>query len=548
MIRLLFLILGTLIASPVFAAAPGEVVRSYPTPSARVTGLAGDGTHLWVVDHHQDELHRLDPKDGRIIETLEAPAFRATGVTFDGEQLWVADRAESMIYRFDRERRLTTRAIRSPLPRPEGLAWDGTHLWLSGARAGELVRVDPTDGTSVTRIPAPSPDVTKLDFDGRYLWAVDRIADKIYALDHRQGDVLLILPAPGPHSSGIAVVGDNLLVADYQTNLIYELHKTGRAVTTGDDRPIEVLYLNRVRNHGPGTLATVDIHLALPEDRRTQTLIGPPRLTPEPHAVVEDQWGQRFAHFRFEEVEAGGEAVAQIEVTAALRSKRHHILPEEVGPLHELPPAATRRYLVDGAKLDLEHPTIQRIVSEVVGDESNPYWIARRLARHVQDAMYYELAGGWNAAPTVLERGSGSCSEYTFAFMALCRAAGLPARYVGAYVIRGDDASTDDVFHRWPEIYLPRVGWLPFDVQAGDRDLEAERGAVFGALDDRFLITTVGGGDSNILGWTYNSRAEYTCRGRCKVARERLAEWEPGGDKEPEGAKSPSGDIHAVDD
>ena len=40
----------------------------------------------------------------------------------------------------------------------------------------------------------------------------------------------------------------------------------------------------------------------------------------------------------------------------------------------------------------------------------------------------------------------------------MCRAAGLPARYVGAIMIRGDDASTDEVYHRWPEVYLPGYG------------------------------------------------------------------------------------------
>ena len=55
--------------------------------------------------------------------------------------------------------------------------------------------------------------------------------------------------------------------------------------------------------------------------------------------------------------------------------------------------------------------------------------------------MYYERSGGWNTAPIVLERGNGSCSEYTFVFISMCRAAGVPARYVGSVVERGESAS-----------------------------------------------------------------------------------------------------------
>jgi NADH-quinone oxidoreductase subunit E len=67
--------------------------------------------------------------------------------------------------------------------------------------------------------------------------------------------------------------------------------------------------------------------------------------------------------------------------------------------------------------------------------------MVRRIARYIQARMTYELSGGWNVAPTVLERGTGSCSEYTFLMIAMCRAAGVPARYVGSIVVRGDDAS-----------------------------------------------------------------------------------------------------------
>ena len=138
-----------------------------------------------------------------------------------------------------------------------------------------------------------------------------------------------------------------------------------------------------------------------------------------------------------------------------------------------------------------------------------------------------ELVGGWNIAPTVIDRGSGSCSEYTFVFIAMCRAAGIPARYTGALVIRGDDASTDEVFHRWAEVYLPGYGWVPYDVQAGDKPTPEKQGEAFGDLPNRFLITTLGGGGSRYIGWDYNSTARWSCRGRCDVADLHLGDWFP---------------------
>ena len=219
---------------------------------------------------------------------------------------------------------------------------------------------------------------------------------------------------------------------------------------------------------------------------------------------------------------------------AKLYALDYFLLPDRVLQSKAAIPKQVRQlYLRDESKFDIKHPLIQKTVKDVVGQEKNPYWIARKLARHIQDSLEYELAGGWNVAPKVLERGTGSCSEYTFVFIALCRAAGVPARFAGALVVRSDDASTDEVFHRWAEIYLPPYGWVPVDVQHGDKPTEVERAEAWGRLENRFLITTHGGGASDLMEWNYNGLVSYTCEGPCKVDVEYFGEWEPSGEREP---------------
>jgi len=137
------------------------------------------------------------------------------------------------------------------------------------------------------------------------------------------------------------------------------------------------------------------------------------------------------------------------------------------------------------------------------------------------------MVGGWDVPEVVLKRGSGSCSEYTYTFVALCRAAGLPARYQGSIVVRGDDASIDEAFHRWAQVYLPGIGWLPVDANRGDAKAPADQARGFGELSNRFLITTQGGGDSEYLRWGYNSYARYKTTGCCKVEEDLFGFWEP---------------------
>jgi hypothetical protein len=213
--------------------------------------------------------------------------------------------------------------------------------------------------------------------------------------------------------------------------------------------------------------------------------------------------------------------------SAKMYETRFFVFPDKVGSLDEIPQKIRERYLVDDAKFSLENKIIQEGVKQAVGDESNPYWIGRKIFNYVIAHMEYELAGGWNVAPAVLDRGNGSCSEYSFVYIAMCRAAGLPARYAGSIVIRGDDASFDDVFHRWVEIYLPGYGWLPVDPSRGDKKWPADQANSFGFLSNGVLITTVGGGGSEYLEWGYNANERWTSKGKCKVVVENFGEWSP---------------------
>jgi len=152
----------------------------------------------------------------------------------------------------------------------------------------------------------------------------------------------------------------------------------------------------------------------------------------------------------------------------------------------------------------------------------------------VADQVEYELYGGWEPASVVLSRGSGSCSEYSFSTLALLRKAGIPARYVGAVSLRGDDICYDNVSHRWIEVYLPGFGWFPVDANAGDSDDVARQAFSFGGTAQGYLITTKHYGPSRYLEWSYNSHMTFARQGKAKVYEESLAEWDLPEGVEPE--------------
>jgi transglutaminase-like putative cysteine protease len=497
-------------------------------------GMTWDGQALWVADRKVNTLFKLGPLTGQVLATLPTPGYRPTGLAFDGKYLWVADRDQDSLFRLEPSTGLVDKVFRVPAKSPRGLAWDGEFLFLADGKDDLIYVIDPSDGATVRTIPAPHRAITGLTFDGKRLWAADRAMDEIYMVAPERGDVLGIIESPGPHPWGLAWDGARLWHADYQTRKIYAINvQADRPYQHLEDRTLRVEQVVNFHSQGPDELDTVDFFLAVPVSRYHQTILDKPHFSPPPRTLVADRWGQQIAHFRQQNVKPGTFLQPRIAVDAVLHKTRFWILPEQVKPLSSIPRDIRRAYLQDGSKYRLKDPIIIKAAREAVGDEKRPYWMARKIYHYVRDKLDYKLtAPGWDSAPLLLERGTGSCSEYSFVFIALCRANRIPARYVGGVVTRGDDAFVDNVFHRWAEIYLPGIGWIPVDPDRGDKKTPRGIALGFGNLDNTMLVTTVAGGESEYLDWKYNGNVKWTFRGRTQVYVEHIGELAPLGEIE----------------
>ena len=509
------------------SAHPGKTVTAFKTPYACSTGLTFDGRYLWVADHKADKLVCLNPKKGDIVKEIPSPGFWPLGLAWDGNCLWNIDRERRLIFQVDPADGTIRRVIEAPGREPEGLAWDGKTLWVSDPRGDEIMKIDLSDGTAVQSFPAPAGNVQGMTFDGTYLWSSDRILDEIHMIDPSNGEVILVVDSPGPYPRGLAWDGTYLWNVDYQTDSLYQIvRQDGDRYKLSDTRKARITETHQVKIYGEGKLQNLDVYIAVPEDLPQQK-IHAVAFHPDAPKPINDRWNQKFAHFRYQDVTSEATLSSVMTVEADISEISYFIFPDRYGTLKDIPNDIKSLYTANGTKYQTDDPYIQDLAKKIVGDEKNPYWIARKIFDHVRNTLEYKLEGGWNTAPVVLKRGTGSCSEYTFSFIALCRAAGLPARYVGSVVVRGDDASLDDVLHRWPEVYLPNYGWIPIDPQGGDKPLPRDRAMNIGHLSNRFLITTQGGGDSQYIGWYYNSYETYQTDPQVRVHVETFGEWEP---------------------
>lgn len=453
------------------------------------------GSFLWNSDYRgrtdksedlDGMIFKIDPKDGTLLKTLKSPAKSSKGLTFDGKYLWVIDDKKDMVIQFSQE-----------------------------------------DGTTISSFPSPSSDPKGITFDGKYLWISDRETDEIYMVDPKTGYVIIIANAPGNYVHGITVTGNKLWAVDFEEDKIFQLKIRDDDKYLQKDKEIhKVTFNHNTTCYGPGKIKSLEVNIALPANRDNQKILEDFSYNIEPEKIITDKWGQKTAFYEFKDIKPGEKKEIQVTSIFETCNIRYFIYPEKVGSLKDIPKDIKKKYLKDDVKYQINHDVIQKTIKDVVGEEENPYWIMRKLHQYLIGHLHYVMDGYWDTAPTVITNGHGSCSEYTFVFIALCKAAGLPTRYVGSVWDRKDLAYMDDVYHRWVEVYLPNYGWVPTDPTHGDRKSPRDQAFPIGLVRNKALITTQSGGGSKTMEWTYNSNETYITEPKTNLNVTHYADWD----------------------
>jgi len=522
-------------------AYTGEVIKSFKTPGSYPTGLTFDGENIWVADRGTDKIYCINPETGTVVREIESPAYWPTGLAWDGKYLWGADYRgrtnivedyDGMIFKIDPKDGTVLATLKAPSSSPKGLTWDGKYLWCVDDRTDMVIQFNPHDGTTINSFLSPAKDPKGITFDGKYLWISDETLNEIYMVDPENGLVIVILDGPGNTVHGLAMDNSKLWAVDHDADKIYQLKtRDDDNYTLKDKKKYKVTFKHQITCFGPGKIKELNVEIALPENRKNQNIIGDISYNIMPDKITTDQWGQKTASYKINDIAPGEKTDIQVTTTFESHIVRYFLYPDKVGKLSEIPKDIRNKYLVDDEKYQINSDIIQNIVKDVVGDEKNPYWIMRNLYQDLMERLHYNMDGFWDTAPTVLTNGHGSCSEYTFSFISLCRAAGLPARYVGSSWNRKGHAYMDEVYHRWPEVYFPNYGWVAVDPTYGDHMFNksnSPRDAAYyiGYVSNLGLITTQSGGGSSTLEWKYNRNEHYITEPKTNLNVSHFGDWE----------------------
>ena len=132
-----------------------------------------------------------------------------------------------------------------------------------------------------------------------------------------------------------------------------------------------------------------------------------------------------------------------------------------LGLPHELPPAVYAR----PTELTAAGPAIAPLAADLARPGRPALDRLHALASRLHDDLRFDTEA--TAVETTAEQactaGHGVCQDYAHIFIAACRAAGMPARYVSGQLFRRDGAHCQEAAHAWAEAWVEDLGWVAFD-------------------------------------------------------------------------------------
>jgi hypothetical protein len=139
------------------------------------------------------------------------------------------------------------------------------------------------------------------------------------------------------------------------------------------------------------------------------------------------------------------------------------------GPFLEADPQSLAPFLAPSLWIDSDDPAIRQQALLIVGDESDPLRAARLIGDWVYRTLEKTPTPDIPVATKVLKEQRGDCNEHTSLFIALARAAGIPAD-MSAGLVYLDDAF---YYHAWPRVFAGT--WIHMDPTFGQDIADAAR-------------------------------------------------------------------------
>jgi hypothetical protein len=162
-----------------------------------------------------------------------------------------------------------------------------------------------------------------------------------------------------------------------------------------------------------------------------------------------------------------------------------------------------KKYLEPSPWIDCEDSAIRAKALEIIGDETNSWRAAQKISKWVYENVRKTYNPGIPVASSVLLNRRGDCNEHTTLFIALARAAGIPAEMCTGLVYLKDGF----YYHAWPKVYIGST-WAHIDPTFGQTVADATHFELIsgGFAAQTQLATTIGKIKIEIMNYLFENR------------------------------------------
>lgn len=182
--------------------------NSFPVGS-NPTGVAFDGTNIWVANYGSNNVTKLRASDGANLGTFTV-GDNPVAIAFDGANIWTANENSNNVtkLRVSDGVNLGTFAVGTF---PQGIAFDGANIWVSNNSSNNVTKLRTSDGANLGTFTVGSGP-RGVVFDGANIWVANAGSGNITKLRASDGEPINTYTV-NVFSFGIAFDGENIWVS-----------------------------------------------------------------------------------------------------------------------------------------------------------------------------------------------------------------------------------------------------------------------------------------------------------------------------------------------
>ncbi len=169
-----------------------------------------------------------------------------------------------------------------------------------------------------------------------------------------------------------------------------------------------------------------------------------------------------LALYRMDELESGDQYKISRQIVVPVTTVRAEIHPELLIPYDPAQPQLSQALKTDDwIRPDL----VPRTTARIIGNIRDDWTKSRAIYDYVLELLSWDDNPPSRIIPDYITTEKADSEGYSYLFVSMARAAGIPARPVGGIIV-GNDGSSRSWW--WAEIWIEGVGWIPLDPALGD--------------------------------------------------------------------------------